>query len=65
MPVGERRDVEPPAGILRGVILAGFEHYPGVHCGSTALANALRHRGLALSEPMAFGLGAGLAGLRG
>jgi Domain of unknown function (DUF4872)/Butirosin biosynthesis protein H, N-terminal len=42
------------------VILAGFEHRPGVHCGSTALADALRHRGLALSEPMAFGLGAGL-----
>jgi hypothetical protein len=42
------------------VILPGFEHRPGVHCGSTALADALRARGLALSEPMAFGLGAGL-----
>lgn len=38
----------------------GFEHRPGVHCGSTALANALRARGVQLSEPMAFGLGAGL-----
>jgi hypothetical protein len=38
----------------------GFEHRPGVHCGSTALADALRVRGVELSEPMAFGLGAGL-----
>jgi hypothetical protein len=42
------------------VLLAGFSHRPGVHCGSTALADALRVRGLDLSEPMAFGLGAGL-----
>jgi hypothetical protein len=42
------------------VILPGFEHRPGVHCGSTALCDALRVRGLELSEPMAFGLGAGL-----
>jgi hypothetical protein len=42
------------------VILAGFEHRPGVHCGSSALADALRVRGFAISEPMAFGLGAGL-----
>ncbi len=42
------------------MILEGFEHRPGVHCGSAALADALRVRGVALSEPMAFGLGAGL-----
>ncbi|HSN92185.1 MAG TPA: BtrH N-terminal domain-containing protein [Anaeromyxobacteraceae bacterium] len=42
------------------MILPAFEHRPGVHCGSTALADALRARGLDLSEPMAFGLGAGL-----
>jgi hypothetical protein len=42
------------------VILEGFEHRPGVHCGSTALADALRARGVHLSEAMAFGLGAGL-----
>lgn len=42
------------------MILAGFEHRPGVHSGSTALADALRARGVAISEPMAFGLGAGL-----
>jgi hypothetical protein len=42
------------------VILPDFEHLPGVHCGSTALANALRTSGVELSEPMLFGLGAGL-----
>jgi hypothetical protein len=42
------------------VIVAGFEHRLGVHCGTTALADALRVRGVELSEPMAFGLGAGL-----
>jgi hypothetical protein len=42
------------------MLLDGFSHRPGVHCGSTALADALRVRGLDLSEPMAFGLGAGL-----
>jgi len=42
------------------VILAGFDHRPGVHCGTAALADALRVRGVSLSEPMAFGLGAGL-----
>lgn len=46
--------------ILRPVILAGFQHRPGVHCGSTALSNALRVRGLDLPEHMVFGLGAGL-----
>jgi hypothetical protein len=42
------------------VILPGFEHRPGHHCGSTALCDALRARGVGLSEPLAFGLGAGL-----
>jgi hypothetical protein len=42
------------------VIVEGFEHRPGVHCGTTALADALRVRGVGISEPMAFGLGAGL-----
>ena len=45
---------------MRPMRLAGFEHRPGVHCGSTAVADALRARGVELSEPMAFGLGAGL-----
>src|SRR5512140_2561034 len=48
----------PP--ILQRVILPSFRHRPGLHCGSTALCDALRARGLELSEPLAFGLGAGL-----
>ncbi len=40
------------------MILPGFQHPPGVDCGSTALADALRARGLDLSEAMVFGLGA-------
>jgi hypothetical protein len=36
-----------------------YRHLPGNHCGSTALRNLLRFHGLELSEPMAFGLGAG------
>lgn len=42
------------------MVLPGFDHRPGVHCGTAALADALRVRGLELSEAMAFGLGAGL-----
>lgn len=42
------------------MLLPGFRHRPGVHCGSTALADALRQQGLDLTEAMAFGLGAGL-----
>jgi butirosin biosynthesis protein H-like/uncharacterized protein DUF4872 len=38
----------------------GYPHRKAVHCGSGTLAAALAHRGLVLSEPMAFGLGAGL-----
>jgi hypothetical protein len=37
-----------------------YPHRKAVHCGSGTLASALAHRGLWLSEPMAFGLGAGL-----
>src|SRR5216683_517917 len=40
--------------------IAGYPHRQAVHCGSGTLASALAHRGLALSEPMVFGLGAGL-----
>ncbi|HET8538246.1 MAG TPA: BtrH N-terminal domain-containing protein [Anaeromyxobacter sp.] len=42
------------------MVVAGFSHRPGVHCGSTALADVLRLRGVDVSEAMAFGLGAGL-----
>lgn len=41
-------------------LLPRFEHRPGVHCGSTAMADVLRHQGHDLSEAMCFGLGAGL-----
>jgi hypothetical protein len=37
----------------------GFVHTPGHHCGSTALRNLLAFHGVAISEEMAFGLGAG------
>jgi hypothetical protein len=42
------------------VILPTFRQRPDLHCGSTALCDALRARGLDLSEPLAFALGAGL-----
>ena len=42
------------------MVVPGFSHRPGVHCGSTGLAGVLRLRGVDLSEAMAFGLGAGL-----
>jgi hypothetical protein len=42
------------------MLVPGFAHRPGVHCGSTALADVLRMRGVDVSEAMAFGLGAGL-----
>jgi len=35
-------------------------HRKGLHCGSTAMGDALRVRGLDLPEPLLFGLGAGL-----
>jgi len=37
----------------------GFSHVPGHHCGSTALRNLLAFHGTAISEELAFGLGAG------
>ena len=40
--------------------IPSYPHRKAVHCGSGTLASALAHRGLSLSEPMAFGLGAGL-----
>lgn len=42
------------------MIIPGFEHRPGVHCGSTAVGDVLRLAGVEVSEAMAFGLGAGL-----
>lgn len=37
----------------------GYVHTSGHHCGSTALRNLLAFHGVAISEEMAFGLGAG------
>lgn len=44
-------------------VLPGFVHFPGVHCGSTALSDAMRYYDYDLSEAMCFGLGAGLGGV--
>ena len=41
-------------------LLPGFEHRPGRHCGSTALANVMRYHGHDMSESLCFGLGSGL-----
>jgi hypothetical protein len=40
-------------------MVPGFEHVTGHHCGSTALRNLLAFHGVAVSEEIAFGLGAG------
>lgn len=40
-------------------VVPGYVHTPGHHCGSTALRNLLGFHGIAISEEMAFGLGAG------
>lgn len=37
-----------------------FTHYQHAHCESGVTANLLRHEGVSISEPMAFGIGAGL-----
>jgi hypothetical protein len=41
------------------VMVPGYRHVPGHHCGSTALRNLLGFHGVEVSEEMAFGLGAG------
>ena len=41
------------------VLVPGYEHVPGNHCGSTALRNLLAFHGAEITEEMAFGLGAG------
>ena len=41
-------------------LLPGFEHRPGKHCGSTALANVMRYHGHDMSESLCFGLSSGL-----
>jgi len=37
-----------------------FQPFEGVHCESTAMGNLIQYRGLEISEPMLFGIGAGL-----
>jgi Domain of unknown function (DUF4872)/Butirosin biosynthesis protein H, N-terminal len=41
------------------IMVPGYRHLPGNHCGSTALRNLLAFHGLDVSEELAFGLGAG------
>ncbi len=41
-------------------MIPGYRHVPGHHCGSTALRNLLAFHGVAVSEEMALGLGAGV-----
>lgn len=42
-------------------IVSNYHHVTGHHCGSTAMGNLLRWRGVQMSEPMVLGLGSGLA----
>jgi hypothetical protein len=42
------------------VMVPGYRHVPGNHCGSTALRNLLAFHGVEISEEMALGLGAGV-----
>jgi hypothetical protein len=37
-----------------------FNHYQHAHCESGVTANLLRHKGIEISEPLAFGIGAGI-----
>lgn len=37
-----------------------FQHYQHAHCESGVTTNLLRHEGLEITEPLAFGIGAGL-----
>lgn len=41
-------------------VIKGWNHIPGIHCGSAALRDVATYYGLPLSEPMCFGLGGGL-----
>ena len=37
-----------------------FKHYQSAHCENGVASNLLKHNGLAISEPMVFGIGSGL-----
>lgn len=45
---------------MNELAVAGFEHLHAGHCESGVTASLYRDRGLALSEPMVFGVGGGL-----
>ena len=45
---------------MTATLVPGYRHVPGNHCGSTALRNLLAFHGIAVSEEMALGLGAGV-----
>jgi hypothetical protein len=53
------RDNRPMAKTADRVMVPGYRHVPGHHCGSTALRNLLAFHQVEISEEMAFGLGAG------
>jgi hypothetical protein len=40
--------------------MSDYKHYQHAHCESGVTANLLRHKGIDISEPMAFGIGAGI-----
>jgi len=42
------------------MIIPNFQAFEGEHCETVAIGNLLKHQGLELSEPMLFGIGAGL-----
>jgi hypothetical protein len=52
-------DATGPQPVAAPTMVSGYRHVPGHHCGSTALRNLLGFHGLAITEEMAFGLGAG------
>ena len=57
---GENPSMETASGAAGSLVMVpGYTHTPGNHCGSTALRNLLAFHGCAISEEMAFGLGAG------
>lgn len=41
-------------------VVKNWFHKPGKHCGSTAIRDVMNYHGYRLSEPMCFGIGAGL-----
>jgi hypothetical protein len=42
-------------------VVTKFQHHQGAHCETAATSNLLRYQGFDISEPMALGIGGGLA----